>query len=94
MKQFKGGESEWVDVKLGEEEGSDVRGGHREGPEGDLRRSCSEVEALLRTSDHLEDTYKCVKEMSGYIYNRLVKICSNEAFGTVRMVESGGGVEA
>ena len=46
------------------------------------------------TNDDLEGTYGFVKEMSGKIYNHLVKNCSDEAFGIVMSVESGDGVEA
>ena len=52
------------------------------------------LEALPGTNDDLECTYGFVKEMSGKIYNHLVKNCSDEAFGIVRSVESGDGVEA
>ena len=52
------------------------------------------LEALPGTNDDLEGTYGFVKEMSGKIYNHLVKNCSDEAFGIVRSVESGDGVEA
>ena len=60
--------------------------------------TCEQViqkpEALPGTNDHLEGTYDFVKKMSGKIYNRLVKNCSDEAFGIVRSVEAGDGVEA
>ena len=52
------------------------------------------LEALPGTSDDLEGTYGFVKETSSKIYNHLVKNCSDEAFGIVRSVESGDGVEA
>ena len=52
------------------------------------------LEALAGTNDHLEGTYGFVKELSGEIYNPLVKNCSDEALGIVRSVESGDVVEA
>ena len=62
------------------------------------RATCEEVvqklEALPGTNGDPEDMYEGVKEMSGKIYNHLVKNCSDEAFGIVRSVESGDGVEA
>ena len=51
------------------------------------------VEALPGTNDDLEDTHGFVKEMSGEIYNHLVKNCSDKLFGIVRSMESGDGVE-
>ena len=51
------------------------------------------LEALPGTNDDLEGTYGFVKEMSGKIYNHLVKNCSDEAFGIVRSVESGDGAK-
>ena len=52
------------------------------------------LEALPGTNDHREDTHRCAEEMSGKIYNHLVKNCLDEAFGIVRSVESGDRVEA
>ena len=60
--------------------------------------TCGEVikrlEALPGTNDHLEGTYGFVKEMSGKICDHMVNNFSDEAFGIVRSVESGDGVEA
>ena len=106
MKQFKGGESEWVDWKfrflnavgsgsltmrkvlMYAEEITEK--GQRATHEAVVQK----LEALPGTDDDLEDTYQGVKEMGGKIYNRLAKNCSDEAFGIVRSVESGDGVEA
>ena len=106
MKQFKGGESEWVDWKFrflnavgsGSLTMRKVLMYAEENTEKGQRATYEDVvqklEALPDTDDDIEDTYRGVKEMSGKIYNHLVKNCSDEAFGIVRSVKSGGGVEA
>ena len=106
MQQFKGGESEWIDWKFrflnavgsGSLTMRKAMTFAEENTEKGQGASCDQViqriEALPGTNDDLEGTYGFVKEMSGKIYNHLVKNCSDEAFGIVRSVESGDGVEA
>ena len=106
MQQFKGGESERVDWKFkslnavgsGSLTMRKVMAFAEENIEKGQGATCEQViqklEALPGTNDHLEGTCDFVKEMSGKIYNHLVKNCSDEAFGIVRSVESGDGVEA
>merc|ERR1712079_66530 len=48
----------------------------------------------MSEEDSIEDTYEGVEGMSGKVYNHLVKCCTGEAFGVVRAVETGDGVEA
>ena len=75
--------------KPGDEEGNDVRG--REHGEKGQRATYEQVvlklEALPGTNDHLENMQESVKGESGKIYKHLVKNCSDEAFGIVRLVE-------
>ena len=80
--------------KLDDEEGHGVRGGeHREGPGCDLRASDPEARGVVpRSNDHLRSTHDFAKEVSGKIYK--AKNCTDEAFGIVRFVNSGDGVEA
>ena len=106
MQWFKGRESEWVDWKFKflNAVGSrsltmrKVMSFAEENTEEGQGATCEQViqklEALPGTNDHLEGTCDFVKEMSGKIYNHLVKICSDEAFSIVRFLESGDGVEA
>ena len=102
MQLFKGGESEWVDWKFrfsnavgsGSLTMRKVMTFAEENTEKVQGATCDEVvqrlEVLPGTNDDLEGTYGFVKEMSG----KMVKNCSDEAFGIVRSVESGDGVEA
>ena len=55
------------------------------------------VDEMIRVTGedpYLTDTYKDVPEMSGKVYNYLVRNVTGEAMGIVRSVESGDGVEA
>ena len=93
MQQFTGGESEWVDWKFrflnavgsGSLTIRKVMTFAGENTEKGQGATCDQViqrlEALPGTNDDLEGTYGFVKEMSGKIYNHLVKNCSDEAFG-------------
>ena len=65
MQQFKGDESEWVDWKF--RFLSAVRSGS-------LAIRKVNLEALLGTNDHLEDSYECGKGNS-----HLMKNCSDKA---------------
>jgi len=69
-----------------------------ENTEKEQRATCevvvAKLEAVPGTIDDIEETYGNAQELSGKIYNYLVKNCTEEAFGIVRSVESGDGVEA
>ena len=104
MKLFKGGESEWVDWKFrflnavgsGSVTMRKVLMYAEENTDKGQRATHEEVVRKLEAlpgDDGIEGTHQGVRDMSGNIYNHRVNNCTDEAFGIVRSVESGDGVE-